>query len=64
MLHSSEFMPGGSPTFRDERSIEKLYSDMEQLFATAQVRGYVGCTLADYHAHWMTRSSASDKKHG
>lgn len=32
MLHSSEFMPGGSPTFKDEASIERLYADLEQLF--------------------------------
>ncbi|MGM3309874.1 deacetylase, partial [Enterobacter hormaechei subsp. steigerwaltii] len=25
MLHSSEFMPGGSPTFKDEAAIEGLY---------------------------------------
>lgn len=32
MLHSSEFMPGGSPTFKDEASIEQLYADLERLF--------------------------------
>lgn len=31
-LHSSEFMPGGSPTFRDEAAIETLYRHMEELF--------------------------------
>jgi hypothetical protein len=38
MLHSSEFMPGGSPTFPSEASIEKLYDDMEVLFARAADR--------------------------
>ena len=33
MLHSSELMPGGSPTFRTNEEIEKLYSDLETLFA-------------------------------
>jgi hypothetical protein len=33
MLHSSELMPGGSPEFPDEASIEALYSDLAQLFA-------------------------------
>ncbi len=33
MLHSSEFMPGGSPTFRTEQDIdESLYNDLETLF--------------------------------
>jgi hypothetical protein len=35
MLHSSELMPGGSPTFRTAASIEKLYGDLEALFAEA-----------------------------
>lgn len=35
MLHSSELMPAGSPTFRDARSIEQLYDDLEELFETA-----------------------------
>jgi hypothetical protein len=32
MLHSSELMPGGSPSFRTVRDIERLYEDMEVLF--------------------------------
>ncbi|WP_340609326.1 polysaccharide deacetylase family protein [Xenorhabdus bharatensis] len=32
MLHSSEFMPGGSPTFKDAEQIELLYQDLEGLF--------------------------------
>ena len=35
MLHSSELMPGGSPTFPTDDSIEKLYRDLEKLFAEA-----------------------------
>ena len=31
-LHSSDLMPGGSPTFPDERGIESLYQDLEVLF--------------------------------
>lgn len=48
MLHSSELMPGGSPTFAAERDIEKLYEDMEAFFASAVSMGFVGCTLAEY----------------
>lgn len=32
MLHSSEMMPGGSPTFKTEKEIEGLYSDLRVLF--------------------------------
>lgn len=33
MLHSSEYMPGGSPTFQNERDIERLYADLEAFLA-------------------------------
>jgi len=48
MLHSSEFMPGGSPTFKTEQDIEVLYRDLEQLFVWLQQRT-VGMTLAEYY---------------
>ena len=47
MLHSSEMMPFGSPNFRSEFSIEKLYHDMDKLFAFAAER-FSGCTLSEY----------------
>jgi len=48
MLHSSEFMPGGSPTFKNEADIERLYDDLEQLFSWLQQRT-LGMTLAEYY---------------
>ncbi|GGY16598.1 deacetylase [Paludibacterium paludis] len=54
MLHSSEFMPGGSPTFRTEADIEELYRDLEALF-THLARDYSGATLAEYHAGHVER---------
>ncbi|CAI1838719.1 Uncharacterised protein [Serratia quinivorans] len=48
MLHSSEFMPGGSPTFKTQQDIEVLYRDLEQLFAWLQQRT-IGMTLAEYY---------------
>ncbi|NKG32778.1 deacetylase [Erwinia rhapontici] len=48
MLHSSEFMPGGSPTFATEEHIEHLYQDLEQLFSWLAERT-VGKTLAEYY---------------
>jgi hypothetical protein len=48
MLHSSEFMPGGSPTFKTKHSIERLYSQIEQLFIKA-TENFDGCTLTEYY---------------
>ncbi len=46
-LHSSEFMPGGSPTFDTEARIEALYRDLETLFATI-AQTHTGETLSDF----------------
>ncbi|MGY3308086.1 polysaccharide deacetylase family protein [Pantoea ananatis] len=48
MLHSSEFMPGGSPTFKNEPDIEKLYDDLEKLFSWLHQRT-TGMTLTEYY---------------
>lgn len=48
MIHSSELMPGGSPSFKDEQSIERLYMVFEKTFKLAKQMGYVGCTLSEY----------------
>lgn len=47
MLHSSEFMPDGSPTFKNDADIDRLYDDLEQLFSWLQVRTQ-GMTLTEY----------------
>ena len=47
MLHSSEFMPGGSHVFRNQQQIDALYSDLERLFARA-AEVYSGRTLKEY----------------
>ena len=49
MLHSSEFMPGGSPTFATAEAIENLYRDLEKLFAAA-APFFRGATLGEYAA--------------
>lgn len=46
-LHSSEFMPGGSPTFRTPESIEALYRDLDILFAAIRGR-FAGMTLTEF----------------
>lgn len=50
MLHSSEFMPDGSPTFKTEADIDRLYDDLEQLFIWLQPR-VQGMTLTEYAVH-------------
>lgn len=54
MLHSSEFMPGGSPRFSTEKSIERLYDDLEALFAHA-CKFCDGQTLTEYHQCFVAR---------
>jgi hypothetical protein len=47
MLHSSEFMPGGSPTFKTKEDIERLYSGLRHLFSMASAN-FTGATLQEY----------------
>lgn len=56
MIHSSELMPGGSPTFPDDRSIDVLFDDMAAVFEAARTRGFLGITLGHYAEH-LDRSS-------
>lgn len=48
MLHSSELMPGGSPTFQTEKDIDELYLHMETIFEKIN-QDYVGTTLQEYY---------------
>lgn len=55
MIHSSELMPEGSPSFPDAASVERLYSDLETLFSA--VHGSFECmTLREYRAFFVGRS--------
>lgn len=51
MLHSSEMMPGGSPTFSTPERIEKMYSDLRIVFNRARMLGYTGELLSDFVKH-------------
>lgn len=53
MLHSSEFMPGGSPTFRDAAAIERLYADIDAVFAEGAAL-FEGATLAEFRSGFAT----------
>lgn len=57
MLHSSEFMPGGSPTFRTAAAIDALYEDMTVLFEAA-AGGFTGRTLSEYGMEVLASESA------
>lgn len=52
MLHSSELMPGGSPTFPAAVSVERLYDDLDALFQVA-ARTFEGRTLSEFGARWQ-----------
>lgn len=45
MLHSSELMPGGSPTFLTQDSIEHLYKQMNVVFEQVTKYGFIGTTF-------------------
>lgn len=49
MIHSSELMPGGSPYYPEEGSIENLYKVINELFDYIKNLGYTGCTLKEYY---------------
>jgi hypothetical protein len=48
MLHSSELMPGGSPSFKTRESIEMLYHDLSILFEKIS-ENFTGISLKDYY---------------
>lgn len=56
MLHSSELMPGGSPTFPSAGSIERLYTDLEATFA-AVTPHFTGATLSDFYSACTRKQS-------
>lgn len=48
MMHSSELMPGGSPYFRDDKAIDKMYQSVERIFSYVCKKGYTGISLEEY----------------
>lgn len=48
MIHSSEFMPGGSPYFKTKEDVEALYKKLENLFEHLSEK-YTGVTLKEYY---------------
>jgi hypothetical protein len=54
MLHSSELMPGGSPTFQTQDDIEALYDNLELLLSKA-VEKFRGQTLTEFYDEYERR---------
>lgn len=54
MLHSSELMPGGSPYFPSEESIEEMYKTLEALFHKIAAT-HKGATLADFSKKYLQK---------
>ena len=57
MLHSSELMPGGSPTFRTAAAIERLYASLEVLFEDLSA-WCQGLTLREFHNRMTSEAPA------
>jgi hypothetical protein len=58
ILHSSELMPGGSPTFKTERDIDRLYDCLGRVFQAATGR-FQGATLAEYHQAFLAGQASA-----
>jgi len=61
MLHSSELMPGGSPNFRTEKDVDKVYADTEEAFDLLANRGAEGVTCFEYYVEYNKRNQMMDK---
>jgi hypothetical protein len=59
-LHSSELMPGGSPSFRNSMDIERLYEDLEILFEELST-WCRGMTLKEFHVWFRNRRAERDR---
>lgn len=57
MIHSSEFMPGGSPNFPTASAVDRLFDDMEALFETA-TRLCRPATLTEFALAWPGRTAS------
>jgi hypothetical protein len=56
-LHSSELMPGGSPSFPTAAAIERLYGNLEILFEELSA-WCTGVTLSEFHARMTAPAPA------
>jgi hypothetical protein len=61
VLHSSELMPGASPSFADARSIEALYRDLRVLFRSVSAH-FRGLTLMEFAQQWRASHEPADAR--
>lgn len=61
MIHSSELMPGGSPNFPDESSIDELYRVIDRTFAAAAKLGFDGQSMTAFAKDYFCRREAKQK---
>jgi len=61
MLHSSELMPGGSPTFRNASDIDRLYARLEILFEDLST-WCRGMTLKEFYARSRNGERSNDPR--
>ncbi|MBI2474657.1 MAG: hypothetical protein HYV68_03070 [Candidatus Taylorbacteria bacterium] len=52
MIHSSELMPGGSPSSKTESDVDAVYKNLEAMFTLFRDRGVQGVTLGQF-ADWF-----------
>ncbi|MDX9702310.1 MAG: deacetylase [Candidatus Auribacterota bacterium] len=60
MIHSSELMPAGSPTFPEKHDIEKLYETLETVFEKIKGCGFKGATLKSFHNYFIQKGICSE----
>lgn len=62
MIHSSELMPGGNPTFINDNDIEWLYGILEELFSIVKSLGYSGKSLSQYYYDYLDNMEYANKE--
>ena len=60
MIHSSELMPDGSPTFPTKESIEGLYEVLTVIFEKIRQIGFKGTTLKSFHDHFIQKGKSNE----
>ncbi len=48
MIHSSELMPGASPYAKDEKAVESIYRQMEEMFGYFKKKNIAGSALSEF----------------
>lgn len=62
MIHSSELMPGGSPSFRTEADINRMLNMVERLFLYANKVGFKGYTFETWESYKKLKENEMEKE--